>query len=280
MRRILRGIIVLLELDQVKRIVVKVGTSTLTYPNGTLNIRLIEHLVRCMSDLSNRGYEMVMVTSGAVAVGVGKLGLTEKPQELAMKQAAAAVGQCELMHIYDKMFVEYGRTVAQILLTRHDIIDDARRDNLHNTFDALLRTGALPIVNENDSVAVEELEAIDTFGDNDTLSAVVARLCNADLLVIFTDMDGLFDSDPRRNSQAKLIPVVRVIDAKLRRVAGGAGTAGGTGGMATKLSAAELCMDAGIPMLITNGERPEDLYRIVEGETVGTLFTVGRRRDT
>lgn len=278
-RGILRGIIVLLQLDQVKRIVVKVGTSTLTYPNGTLNIRRIEHLVRCMSDLSNRGYEMVMVTSGAVGVGVGKLGLAEKPRELAMKQAAAAVGQCELMHIYDKMFLEYGRTVAQILLTRHDIIEGPRRDNLHNTFDALIRTGALPIVNENDSVAVEEIEAIDTFGDNDTLSAVVARLCNADLLVIFTDMDGLFDSDPRRNPQAKLIPEVRIIDAKLRRVAGGAGTPGGTGGMATKLSAAELCMDAGIPMLITNGERPEDLYRIVEGEAVGTLFDTGRRTD-
>lgn len=262
----------MLELDSVRRIVVKVGTSTLTHPNGKLNIRRIEHLVRCISDLSNRGYEMVMVSSGAVGVGVGKLGLREKPAGLAMKQAAAAVGQCELMHIYDKMFLEYGLTVAQILLTRHDIVEGPRRDNLHNTFDALLQTGALPVVNENDSVAVEEIEAIDTFGDNDTLSAVVARLCEADLLVIFTDIDGLYDADPRKNPQARLIPEVHVIDSKLRSKAGGAGTPNGTGGMATKLSAAELCMDAGIPMLITNGERPEDLYRIVEGEVLGTLF--------
>lgn len=267
----------MLNLECVRRIVVKVGSSTLTHPNGKLNIARIEHLVRCMSDLSNRGYEMVMVSSGAVAAGVGKLGLTEKPKELSMKQAAASVGQCALMHIYDKMYLEYGLTVAQILLTRHDITEGARRDNLMQTFDALLRTGVIPIVNENDSVAVEEIEALDTFGDNDTLSAVVARLCGADLLVIFTDMDGLFDSDPRKNPQAKLIPEVRVIDQKIRAKAGGAGTPGGTGGMATKISAAELCMDAGIPMLITNGERPEDLYRIADGETVGTLFNTQRR---
>lgn len=263
----------MLNIDCVRRIVVKVGSSTLTHENGKLNIRRIEHLVRCIADLRNRGYQMVLVSSGAVAVGANKMGLGQRPQSLSMKQAAAAVGQCELMHIYDKMFVEYGATVAQILLTRHDIIAGSRRDNIQNTFDALLGADVVPIVNENDSVAIEEVEALDNFGDNDTLSAVVARLCQADLLVIFTDMDGLFDSDPRQNPQAKLIPVVRNIDNRLRRIAGGAGTANGTGGMATKLGAAELCMDAGIPMLVTNGARPEDLYDIADGKQLGTLFS-------
>lgn len=262
----------MLNFQNVHRIVVKVGTSTLTYPNGKLNISRIEKLVRCLCDLSNRGYETVLVSSGAIGVGVGRLGLTEKPKELAMKQAAAAVGQCALMHIYDKMFMEYSSTVAQILLTRHDITDEVRRTNLHNTFDALLKTGAVPIVNENDSISVEEIKAVENFGDNDTLSAVVARVCHADLLVIFTDMDGLFDSDPRKNKHAKLISHVPVITDSIRSKAGGAGTAGGTGGMATKVSAAQICMDVNIPMLITNGERPEDLYDIVDGKTVGTLF--------
>ncbi|WP_235847526.1 glutamate 5-kinase [Intestinibacillus massiliensis] len=262
----------MLNMDCVRRIVVKVGSSTLTHPNGKLNIRRIEHLVRCICDLRNRGYEMVLVSSGAIAVGANKMGLAERPKTLAMKQAAAAVGQCELMHIYDKMFLEYGITVAQMLLTRHDIVEGSRRDNIQNTFDALLQCGNVPIVNENDSVAIEEVEALESFGDNDTLSAVVARLCQSDLLVIFTDMDGLFDSDPRKNPQAKLIPAVHTIDHKLRRVAGGAGTANGTGGMATKLGAAELCMDAGIPMLVTNGESPENLYEIVDGKQIGTLF--------
>lgn len=262
----------MLNMESVRRIVVKVGTSTLTHPNGKLNIRRIEHLVRCMSDLSNRGYEMVLVSSGAIAVGLNKMGITERPPELAAKQAVAAVGQCELIHIYDKMFLEYSVTVAQLLLTRHDILAGSRRDNIQNTFDALLSMHAIPIVNENDTVAVEEIEAFENFGDNDTLSAVVARLCHADLLVIFTDMDGLFNSDPRRNPQAKLIPLVTNVDNKLRRVAGGAGTAGGTGGMATKLSAAELCMDAGIPMIVANGERPQNLYDIVDNKPTGTLF--------
>ena len=263
--------------NRMRRIVVKLGTSTLTHPNGKLNILRIEHLVRCIADLSARGYEMVVVSSGAVGVGVGKLALAQRPQTLSMKQAAAAVGQCALMHIYDKMFMEYGLTVGQILLTRYDITSDTRRDNLHNTFQALLQTGVVPIVNENDSVSIEELEALDTFGDNDTLSAVVARLCKADLLVIFTDMDGLFEADPRHNPEAKLIGTVSVIDEHIRAIAGGAGTAGGTGGMATKLSAAALCMEAGIAMRITNGARPEDLCRIVDGEQIGTLFDAGER---
>lgn len=255
-----------------RRIVIKVGTSTLTYPSGKLNLRCIEHLVRIISDLHNCGYEPVLVSSGAIGVGANKLGLRERPRTTRMKQAAAAVGQCELMHIYDKMFLEYGVTVAQILLTRSDVNNDVKKQNIHNTFDALLETGTVPIVNENDTVATEEIEAVETFGDNDTLSAVVAGLCGADLLVIMSDIDGLYDSNPRENPNAKLIDRVEVIDDDLRAIAGGPGTAGGTGGMATKLVAAELCMEAGISMLITRGENPEVLYDIVEGRHVGTLF--------
>lgn len=267
----------MLNMDLIRRIVVKVGTSTLTYPTGRLNIRAIEGLVRCLCDLENRGYEMVLVSSGAVGVGVGKLGLSERPASTPMQQAAAAVGQCELMHLYDKMFLEYGVNVAQILLTRENVTNDHQRTNIRNTFEALLEMGVVPIVNENDTVAIDEIEQIESFGDNDTLSAVVARLCEADLLIIFTDIEGLFSADPRRDPAARLIPVVEHIDARLRAAAGGPGTAGGTGGMATKLTAAELCMDAGIPMLITKGDRAEVLYDIVDGQAVGTLFTNPRR---
>ena len=262
----------MLNINEVRRIVVKVGTSTLTYDNGRLNIRRIERLVRTISDLRNRGFEMVLVSSGAVTVGAAKMGLAERPKELSMKQAAAAVGQCELMHMYDKMFLEYGINVAQILLTRENIIDDDQRENIHNTFTALLHTGVVPIVNENDTVATAELKHIENFGDNDTLSAVVARMCEADLLVIFSDIDGLYDSDPRKNPQARLIGHVAKIDAKIRRMAGGAGSSHGTGGMTTKITAAELCMDAGIPMLVANGDKEGILYDIVDGKSVGTLF--------
>ncbi len=258
----------MLNLSQARRIVIKVGTSTLTYPNGKLNIRCIERLVRCIADLENRGYEMLLVSSGAIGVGASKLRLPERPKTTRMKQAAAAVGQCELMHMYDKMFLEYGLNVAQILLTTEETNNGKRRENIHNTILALLETRSVPIVNENDSVATEEIE----FGDNDTLSASVARLCEADLLVIFTDMDGLFDDDPRSNPEARLIPVVREITDDLRAIAGGAGTQNGTGGMATKLHAAELCMERNIPMFIINGNHPETLYDITEGRLAGTLF--------
>ena len=240
--------------------------------DGKPNIRRIERLVRTISDLQNRGFEMVLVSSGAVAVGTAKLGLAERPKELSVKQAAAAVGQCELMHIYDKMFLEYGINVAQILLTRENIVDDDQRTNIHNTFTALTKIGVVPIINENDTVATAELKHIENFGDNDTLSAVVARMCDADLLVIFSDIDGLYDSNPRTNPQAKLIGHVGKIDAKIRRMAGGAGSAHGTGGMATKITAAELCMDAGIPMMVANGDKQGLLYDIVDGKEVGTLF--------
>lgn len=258
----------MLNLSQSRRIVVKVGTSTLTYPNGKLNIRCIERMVRCIADLENRGYEMVLVSSGAIGVGASKLRLPERPTTTRMKQAAAAVGQCELMHIYDKMFLEYGLNVAQILLTTEETSIEHRRVNIHNTMEALMETGTVPIVNENDSVATEEIE----FGDNDTLSASVACLCDADLLVIFTDMDGLFDDDPRANPEARLIPVVREITDELSAVAGGAGTENGTGGMATKLHAAQLCMEQNIPMFVINGSKPEILYDITEGRLAGTLF--------
>lgn len=265
----------MLNLSQSRRIVVKVGTSTLTYPNGKLNIRCIERLVRCIADLENRGYEMVLVSSGAIGVGASKLRLPERPKTTRMKQAAAAVGQCELMHIYDKMFLEYGLNVAQILLTTEETSIETRRINIHNTVEALIETGTVPIVNENDSVAIEEIE----FGDNDTLSASVARLCDADLLVIFTDMDGLFDDDPRANPEARLIPVVHEITEELTAIAGGAGTENGTGGMATKLHAAQLCMEQQIPMFVINGSKPETLYDITEGRLAGTLFLPTKKEE-
>lgn len=256
--------------NQVRRIVIKVGTSTLTHATGKLNLRRIDRLTRCVADLENRGYQVVLVSSGAIGVGAKKLRLPERPTELRMKQAAAAVGQCELMHIYDKMFLEYGVTVAQILLTAEDVVDhSSRRQNVHNTFSALMETGVIPIVNENDSVSVKEIQ----FGDNDSLSADVAKLCEADLLVIFTDIDGLYDDNPNENPEARLIRVVRgFISDKLRKAAGGAGTKFGTGGMATKLNAAEICMNANIPMFVVNGSEPEILFDLLDGRLEGTLF--------
>jgi glutamate 5-kinase len=262
----------MLNMQNIRRVVVKVGTSTLTYPSGKLNIRCIERLVRCISDLENRGYEMILVSSGAVSVGAAKMKLPERPKELRLKQAAAAVGQCELMHIYDKMFLEYGNNVAQILLTRHDVSQPEQKELIHNTFDALLENRIIPIVNENDTVAVDEMEFLETFGDNDTLSAEVSVLCRADLLLVFTDIDGLYDEDPRTHTDAHLIPIVHTITDELRMVAGGAGSKNGTGGMITKLNAAQICLDENIPMRIVNGERPEIIFEIMEGRTPGTLF--------
>lgn len=258
--------------SDMRRLVLKIGTSSLTYPNGKLNIRCIERLVRVVSDLHNRGFELVLVSSGAVGVGLNKLGITTPPSDMRMKQAAAAVGQCELMHIYDKMFLEYGVTVAQVLLTRHNISSSEHYYNVEGTFDMLLKTGVVPIVNENDVVSTEELNRVEAFGDNDTLSAVVAQLCHADLLIIFTDIEGLFNADPRANPDAQLISRVEAINDDLRAIAGGPGTVGGTGGMATKLSAAEICMENDVAMLITKGDHAEVLYDIVEGKKVGTLF--------
>lgn len=260
------------------RIVVKVGTSTLTRDNGALNLHNMDHLARALSDLHGMGHEVILVSSGAIGVGTGKLGLSERPRELRMKQAVAAVGQCELMHLYDKFFGEYGYTVAQILLTGEDVEDAVRSEHLANTFSALLEMGCIPVVNENDSVSSAEIETgkCKVLGDNDTLSAVVARLCHADLLVLLSDIDGLYNADPHKDANAVLIERVEEITPELKAMAGGAGTWRGTGGMATKLMAANTAMKAGIDMVITNGSNMEALYDIVDGKPVGTRFCAKR----
>lgn len=251
-----------------KRIVVKVGSSTITYQNGKANIRKIERLARVMSDLHNSGHEMVLVSSGAIAVGVGRLELNVKPESTRMKQAAAAVGQCDLMFMYDKLFGEYNTPVAQILLTRDIVEDENRKENTENTFAALIEMGVIPIVNENDTVSTEEI----FFGDNDHLSAIVAELCSADLLIMVTDTDGLYDKDPRIDSSAKLISHVEHITPEMRECAGGSGTLRGTGGMHTKVLAAEYAVERGIKAMIISGEEPELIYKAVNGDAVGTTF--------
>ena len=258
--------------SQAGRVVVKVGTSTLTYENGRLNLRRIEALVRVLSDLKNSGKEIILVTSGAIAVGTGQLGLRQRPQDTAGKQAAAAVGQCELMYSYDNQFSSYGHVTAQVLLTRDVIEDDRRKEHVVNTLSRLLEYGAIPIVNENDTVSVEEIE----FGDNDTLSAIVAVLARAQALVMLTDIDGLYTADPRRHADARLIPVVEAIDDTMRQAASGAGSARGTGGMVTKLHAAEIATAAGIPTVIMSGADPRRLYDLFDGERIVTLFTACR----
>ncbi|OUQ19821.1 glutamate 5-kinase [Flavonifractor sp. An135] len=258
-----------------QRIVVKVGTSTLTRSSGSMNLQNMEHLTRTLADLKGMGHEIILVSSGAIGVGTKKLRLEERPTELRMKQATAAVGQCMMMHLYDKLFSEYNRTVAQILLTGDDVEDPIRAEHLSSTFSALLELGVIPVVNENDSVSSAEIETgrCKVLGDNDTLSAIVARLCKADLLVLLSDIDGLYDADPRTHPDAKLIHHVSAITPELRAMAGGAGTWRGTGGMATKLHAAQLALDAGIDMVISNGARMEELYDIVAGKNIGTRFS-------
>ena len=259
------------------RVVVKVGTSTLTRENGSANLFNMDHLARTLSDLAGMGHEIILVTSGAIGIGTGKLHLKERPTQLRQKQAAAAVGQCEMMHLYDKFFGEYGRSVAQILLTGEDVENPGRAEHLANTFEALLEYGCIPVVNENDSVSSAEIETGSgrVLGDNDTLSAIVARLCRADLLVLLSDIDGLYNADPRTHADAELIHRVSEITPELREAAGGAGTWRGTGGMATKLHAAEIAMEGGIDMVIANGARLESLYEIISGEDVGTRFVAG-----
>ena len=252
-------------------VVVKVGTSTLTYDSGKVNLRRLEELCRTLSDLQNSGKKLVLVSSGAIGVGVGKLGLARRPEETEKKQALAAVGQCELMFLYDKFFGEYGQTVAQVLLTADVVNYDRGRENVQNTFRELLAMGVIPIVNENDTVETQELEG-HNFGDNDTLSAVVAGLCGAQGLVILTDIDGLYDKDPRKEPGAKLIHRVVGVTPEIEALAGGAGSNRGTGGMATKLKAARLCGDLGIPCAVIAGDDRENLYRLMAGEAVGTLF--------
>lgn len=257
-----------------KRVVVKVGTSTLTYSTGKLNLRRIELLVKTLSDLKNAGKQVVLVSSGAVSAGVAKAGLGHRPSSLEEKQAMASIGQSELMKIYDRFFSDYGHTVAQILMTRDVVDNPIRREAAQNTFRALLSMGCIPIVNENDAVSTDELVK---FGGNDILSAHVANLCCADILLNLSDVSGLYDSDPRNNPDAKLIDRVEDIDSVLS-VAGGAGTDRGTGGMEAKLTAAKMVTDNGIPMFIMNGEDPSILYKLLDGEHVGTYFTAKTNR--
>ena len=251
------------------RIVVKVGTSTLAYPTGRLNIRRIERLCTVLSDLKNAGHEIILVSSGAIAMGFGKLNLRERPKDVPTKQASAAVGQCELMYAYDKLFTEHNHTVAQLLITAPDIEDGgSRKENFHNTLERLLELDALPVINENDTISTAEFG----IGDNDTLSAVVAATIGADLLILLSDIDGLYSGDPRKDPHAALIDTVAELDDHILSLGGGSGSGLGTGGMATKLSAARIATDAGCGMVIANGSHPELLYDIAEGKPVGTRF--------
>ncbi len=251
------------------RIVIKVGTSTLAHATGRLNIRRVEQLCKVMSDLKNAGHEVILVSSGAIGMGAGKLLLHERPSDMATKQAAAAVGQCELMYTYDKLFSEYHHTVAQILLTGEDLNDAKRRENFHRTLFRLLELGALPIINENDTVSTAEI----SIGDNDSLGAIVAVNVGADLLILLSDINGLYNADPHTCPDARLISEVTDITDEVLALAGGAGSALGTGGMATKLHAAQVATEAGIDMVIANGADPDVLYRIVNGDAAGTRFT-------
>ena len=255
------------------RLAVKVGTSTLAYPTGRMNIRQMEALCRVLSDLKNAGHEVILVSSGAIAMGVGRLGLRERPADMPTKQAAAAVGQCELMDTYDRMFGAYGHTIAQLLVTGEDLKHPARHENFRGTLLRLLEMGALPIINENDTVATEEIAV----GDNDTLGALVAVSVEAQVLVLLSDIAGLYTANPHDHPDATLIPEVRSITPDIRALAGGKGSALGTGGMVTKLNAAEICVENGTDMIIADGRRPELLYDVVEGRAVGTRFV--RRND-
>lgn len=255
-------------LKDVKKIVVKVGTSTLTHSTGLLNLRRIESLVRQLADIHNQGIQVILVTSGAIGAGMGRLGLKVRPETMPEKQAAAAVGQGTLIHMYEKFFSEYGKTIAQILLTKEDIVDEERYLNARNTFSALLSQGVIPIVNENDAVATDEIKV----GDNDTLSAMVTSLVEADLLIILSDIDGLYDSNPRENPAAKIICNVKEITDEIKASAEGAGSKFGTGGMTTKIKAAEIAVAANASMIIAEGSEPNIINDILEGREIGTLF--------
>lgn len=255
------------------RIVVKVGTSTLTNDLGQNNLKIFDRLAYVLSDIQNLGYEVILVSSGAIAVGCNKLNLKTRPTELKFKQAAAAVGQCRIMFFYDKFFADYDKTIAQILLNAEDIEVEEKKQNLINTFDTLLEMNIIPVVNENDSVSYTEIQSeARLFGDNDMLSAVVATLCKANKLVILSDIDGLYDKDPRMDSSANLIKQVEQIDENIHLLAGGAGSQRGTGGMITKLQSAKLATEHGIETIITNGNNPDSLYDIIQNKSVGTIF--------
>lgn len=254
-----------------KRVVIKVGTSTLTHASGSFNIRHLESLVKTISDIKNSGREVILVSSGAIGLGMAKLGLLSRPKDTPSKQACAAVGQCELMNMYDRMFRDYNITVAQVLLTKY-VISDERKDNVINALEKIIASGAIPIVNENDVVAIDELEL--EVGENDSLAAIVSVLVNAELLIIMSDIDGLYDKNPKTNPDAKLISRVDGITEEIEKSASGAGSQLGTGGMATKVKAAKIANENGIDMLIINGSRPENLYDVFDGKIIGTLFAV------
>lgn len=255
-------------LSSAKRIVIKIGSSTLTHQTGKLNFSKIENLAMQIADLVNQGKEVILVSSGAIAVGMARLGLKERPKTIPGKQAAAAVGQGILMHTYEKIFADYGQVVAQILLTKADAVDRKRYTNCKNTFMALLAQGVIPIVNENDVVAVDEIK----IGDNDTLSAIVASIVDADVLIILSDIDGLYTANPQTDSTARLVAEVRDITVEIEKSAGGAGSSVGTGGMATKIQAAKIAVNSGISMLIASGETKNIIYRLMQGENMGTIF--------
>ncbi len=254
------------------RIVVKVGTSTLAHKTGRMNIFLVEELCKVVSDLKNIGHEVILVSSGAIGMGMGKLNIPKRPQDIPTKQACAAVGQCELMYTYDRLFSKYNHTTAQILITGSDLKSEERHTNFENTLDRLLNLGALPIINENDTVATEEI----VIGDNDTLGAIVSVSAKADLLVILSDIDGLYTADPRKNENAQLLSIVEEITPEIMSLGEGVGSGLGTGGMKTKLHAAEIATEAGIDMVIANGKNPMSLYNIIDGENIGTRF-VGKK---
>ena len=250
------------------RIVIKIGTSTLAYEGGRMNIRRVEHLCKVISDIKNAGHQVILVSSGAIGMGVGKLSMNSFPDDIPSKQAAAAVGQCELMYVYDKLFTEYNHTVAQILLTGSDFSHQDRRKNFENTLEKLLELHVLPVINENDSVATKEIKV----GDNDTLAAMVAKSSNSDLLILLSDIDGLYTADPHKNKNAKLISKVDTLNDDIMALGGGKGSSFGTGGMKTKLQAAKICTEVGCDMVILNGKEPEILYDFLDGKAVGTIF--------
>lgn len=251
------------------RIVIKIGTSTLAYPTGHLNIRRVEELCKVISDIKNAGHQVILVSSGAIGMGIGKLGLQERPTDIPTKQAAAAVGQCELMYTYDTLFGRYNHTVAQLLITGDDVANDTRHSNFRNTLNRLLELDAIPVINENDTVATDEI----VIGDNDTLAAFVAESVAAHKLILLSDIDGLYTADPHTHPNAELIQFAGKVDDAMYALAGGSSCSLGTGGMVTKLRAAEICLACGCDMIITNGSTPANLYDILDGKPVGTTFT-------
>ena len=262
------------KMSEYKRIVIKVGTTSLTYKNGCINLKKIEDLAWVLADLRNQGKEVVLVSSGAIAVGTDRLGLKERPRDVMGKQAASAVGQAVIMQIYQKFFMEYNQKVAQILITKDVFDQEIKRRNAKNTMEELFKLGVVSIVNENDTVATDELNE---FSDNDTLSAYVAKLVKGDLLIILSDIDGMYDCDPNKNSDAKIISTVHGVDDKIYSLAGGSNSSLGTGGMITKVKAAKMVNEFGIDMVIASGENPEIVFDIINGENIGTLFVSDKK---